>query len=1222
MVWLFGQGQGMAQGGFTQRSQENGCLSCHRGTEEMHPWMSLSCVDCHGGNDRATTLEKAHVLPLYGWPGDERMLPSDFDPEALRFRNPTDLRIVETTCAQCHDQVVGHLLTSLHGTTAGHLSDGLYENGLLSERESLYGIFNVASRAEDPPPEDIGRLLAIDRLHVRSQSSSLGDHFADLPRKACMQCHLFSEGVAVRGRLGQDGLYRGAGCAACHVVYAENGLSLSADQSVDHQEPGHPRKHQMVAVPPTTVCTTCHVGDASIGNGFRGLAHLYPNQGAGPEVPGPADRVIAGQFFLKDSRKLPADVHYDANMQCTDCHGVEDVMGDGNLYGAMEHGVAIECVDCHGTFREPSNLHNSKGDPLENLERVADIFRLKGKVDGRWRRVKQARDVLDPSHPDYNPRAAEAMTPEHAGLECYACHSGWNTNFFGFHFDRNEAFSQLDIVTGQRTPGRVSTQERIFATLRQFVLGVNSEGMIAPYMVGFSTMGTVRGPDGQPLPGLDQALPETAAGLSGMTMIHHQTHTVQSAARSCVDCHRSPATWGLGTGDANSSSYSLTREILYAVGERGLELLLLDRENPIQSDFISRLPLGGAQKVIVDSDVVTGHASTAFVTIAGAGVAVVDVRNPAFPRVRAFVAAGDARDATLAGNLLLIANGLGGMRVVDVSDRDQPVLISDLQTSEARGLSVQWPRVLIADGPGGLAIADISVPAAPRVVGHVSMFAGSGSDSGDANAVAAMFVYGTPVGHDQRTESRMIAVVANGRFGMAVADVTEPSAARLLSGPARVYGRGRNAIDVQFTSRFELGDTVGLKPTTERDMAYITVTNESRLSGSVLVVDLTNPDQPVLRDSLNVRSLPGGGALTKSFNPPELVIRHIVACDDGLVFQDVTQSDEAVVLDTIAALSGVVDLAVENFSFDRMIDETGNQLKDISHASARFLTPAEIFSVLSVPSEVLGTDPDGGRRRTTLTRQYAGRVARGGLLENSLAMADTSVDRAERLLRGYRLSPQEDMARLVRHLSPREYDRNGDDGLGRAEMEELIFDALDANGDNQLDILEWPRHPSEDIFVLDRNHNGSISRSEMDLEEDVIRFYDLNGDGLATWSEWPWLTREQVLPTLFYATGELLAELIKDDSFQKRHSEMMNTLESRRRDGFEVDVAYLTEVVDRNRARPLTDVTGQLAPGGFIERFDLDADGSVEPFEYPPFSSLATRCDLNGDGKINERDLP
>ena len=80
---------------------------------------------------------------------------------------------------------------------------------------------------------------------------------------------------------------------------------------------------------------------------------------------------------------------------------------------------------------------------------------------------------------------------------------------------------------------------------------------MAPFQVAFSSMGTVHAKDGSLL--LDQALPRTAAGLSGMTLVPHQPHTTQPIARACVECHRSPATWGLGTGDGSTSSFALAR---------------------------------------------------------------------------------------------------------------------------------------------------------------------------------------------------------------------------------------------------------------------------------------------------------------------------------------------------------------------------------------------------------------------------------------------------------------------------------------------------------------------------------------------------------------------------------------------------------------------------------------------------------------------------------------
>src|SRR5579863_10404561 len=47
--------------------RSHGCISagCHVGIEDMHGGaVPLGCVDCHGGDAKATTKDKAHVHPL------------------------------------------------------------------------------------------------------------------------------------------------------------------------------------------------------------------------------------------------------------------------------------------------------------------------------------------------------------------------------------------------------------------------------------------------------------------------------------------------------------------------------------------------------------------------------------------------------------------------------------------------------------------------------------------------------------------------------------------------------------------------------------------------------------------------------------------------------------------------------------------------------------------------------------------------------------------------------------------------------------------------------------------------------------------------------------------------------------------------------------------------------------------------------------------------------
>ncbi len=1213
------------------RPEDGSCVTCHAGLETMHPWEPLGCVQCHGGDGRQASKDRAHVRPRAGWPADERVLDRGFDPSAVRFRNPSDLRVAGQTCGECHARDVARLEKSLHGTTAGHLSDGLYENGLLKERRSRYSVFAASDTDGDLGAHGLPALAALGDLRVPHEPKDLGDHFADLPRKACAQCHLWSEGVAVPGRLGQDGLYRGGGCAACHVTYAEDGRSRSADASIDRSEPGHPLKHAMTATPPVETCTHCHVGDASIGNGFRGMAQLYPQQPAGPDIPGTTPTQIAGQFLIRDPQLTPPDIHGARGMGCIDCHTARDIMGDGNLYGAMEDAVEIECVDCHGTPEAYGTLQTSRGMPLRHVDRRGDLFVLTGKLDGRARRIKQAKDVVDPEHPDWNPRAAAAMTREHAGLECYACHSGWNTNFFGFHFDRNLGFTQLDLIGGSRTEGRVSTQERVFASLRQFTLGVNPEGMVAPYMVGFSSMGTVHGEDGGLL--LDQALPVTAAGLSGMTMVHHQTHTVQPAARGCIECHRSPATWGLGTGDGSTSSFSLARGWLFVAGERGLDTLLLDRVNPGNTLYVVRLPLGGATRVVVDGDPLDGAASTAFVVIEHAGVALVDVRNPAFPRVRSFVAAGDARDAALAGDRLVVANGVGGVRIVDVSDRDRPVLVSDLVTEEARDVCVQWPRVLVADGPGGLVIADVSVPRSPRIAGVARLTGGPGQEQtglSDARAVSAIFQHGRPQGHEARTPARLVAAVANGRYGFCLVDVTEPEAARQLL-PSTRYVERLQAVDVVLAGRFDLGDTAGQRPTVERDVAYLLMSDGEEAAATFLL-DVTDPTEPVRLARVGAGGGAGvppvfGATLVRSFNPPELVTRLLVAGEGGILFQDVTRSTEAAGGPVIPGVPGARAVAAEAFAFDRMLDETGRQHKDVSHAGARFLSPTEIHHVLTVPGEALGTLQEGGRLRGDIDEAFGRATVEGGddAAGLNVRRRDQAADAEmlQRLAGGFRIAAEEDLARLVRHAWPPAFDSGRDGALSRGELENLFWWVLDADGDGRLGRLEWPRHPGADPGALDRNGDGQLSRAEMDLRADVLRFFDTDGDGLAQLSEWPFALDQDPLPSLYYATAGMLLGLLERPGFENDRPRLYRVLVGLDSGRDADDLAdYVDGVLAASRAQPLIDAAGQPAAPGFVERFDLDGDGAVDAREYPGLPLIAARCDRNGDGKVSAKDRP
>lgn len=954
-----------------------GCIQCHAGIEDIHPGYPLSCVDCHGGNGTAATKETAHVLPKAPPPNDERVLPENQDLAWQRFVNPSNLRVAAIACGDCHDAEVSDVKKSLHGTTAGHLSDGFYENGLSKSKKAGYSVFAVRDEDGTVPPGALGSTQQVPGMSSSGNRTAIETHYSDLPRKACMHCHLWGEGRAVRGRVGLDGDYRGEGCAACHVTYADDGRSRSADPTIDKLEPGHPIAHRMTSAIPTQTCTRCHYGDASIGLSFRGMAQLMPGMPAGPDVPGTTPTLLNGTYYIQDKDLTPPDVHHQRGMHCIDCHGYSDTMGDGNIWPNMDHAVSIECTSCHGTIDRVTDMTDSRGNRVSNLEREGDNWFLRSKVTGARHPVVQAKHVVDKMRPEYNPRAAEAMNGAHGKLECYTCHSGWNVNFFGFHFDRNEQFTQLDLISGRRTPGRVTTQEKVFGTFSQFRLGINHEGMVAPYMVGFSTIGSFHDDKGNTL--LRQGLPVTAEGLSGVTLIPHQTHTTRPEARSCAECHRSPSTWGLG-----SASYRLTREFAFAVDRRALHTIAVDGRQLARTLPVADLELPAAGKALaLRMDPMQGRATHAYAGLDGGILATVDLRNPVAPRLLAQERLlTDPRRMVAQGDWLFVADGTGGVAILDLSQPATPKLASTLPTTEARALALAWPWLLVADGPGGLLVCDIADPRSPSVLATVDLNE-ERSVPIDATDVAVLFQHSRTRAADElgeridRTPARHLAFVAAGLDGAAIVDFTEPTRPQLLQGRehrAAFTGNRADVRGVAISTQFDIGSAGGGIRSQERDYLYLVEDygNDDNRQRRVRAVDVTDPLRPrPVEGGPRVGVGTGQLRMLRAYNQPFLQ-HFVVAVGAGGIGTVLDASRMTTGLRDAAQLSdlqGVADLAFEEFVFDRLLDERGRWEKDISHEGCRHLTRDEILKVLRVP---LGTGP-GAPARSGPTTPGGGR---------------------------------------------------------------------------------------------------------------------------------------------------------------------------------------------------------------------------------------------------------
>jgi len=839
----------------------------------------------------------------------------------------------------------------------------------------------------------------------------------------------------------------------------------------------------------------------------------------------------------------PPDVHHERGMHCIDCHTINDVMGDGELHGQMEYAVEISCEGCHGDIDHLATLRTERGVAIENVEREGDSFWLTSKVTGARHPVTQVKHVVDPEHDKYNPVGARSMTGDHARLECYACHAGWNVNFLGFHFSRNESLTQLDLLSGEQSAGWVTTQEKVFSTWKSFYAGWNESGRLAPYMTGFSTMGSVTDADGDLV--IDQEMPVTSAGLSGMTMIHHQTHSVRPTSRSCVECHRSPATWGIG-----SENFRLARQLAFVADERGIEVMALNRAALAESVPLAKVILPDVTALEILGDDHQGHARFLYAAEGGRGVHTIDVREPTHPKRTDFEATVGPKAMDIAGDYLYVADGEGGLRIFSLADPSEIELVSVLPMFDASGVHVQWPWAYVADGPGGLVIVDVRAPIAPRVV-SVTKLNVNPNVIDAASEVKVLFQYSRPLssemstGEESRTMARNIATVLDRDRGLFIVDVTEPSAPEVLSPRgARTRRAGeRSYRGLELASHVDLAEAQGGSRTRERDYAYVLserTQNDGDSVSNLQVVDISSPNLPVVVGSIRAGDATEMLHLASFYNTPFLQSVLFFPSDEGVGMIDVSVSAEPTELAVLPGISSAYVIAVEEFPLDAMRSPTGDALKDVSHPESRWLYLSEIERVLSVSAETLGyvdgslDEGPGMTMRLHFTRADRDRNGwiEGAEKEGGLSSADKNGD--ERISLGElaqfagvfetgrsevsdevsifvqtRVDEDGDLARLLDGVDPYEYDGDDNLGLDREETESAFFAAVDLDDDGRVTLSELSRYPgsrrklryggdqAQALFRKEEQAgDGSLSRREFRLLDEEWFAIDGDRDGL------------------------------------------------------------------------------------------------------------------------------
>jgi hypothetical protein len=312
-------------------AKSRGCLVCHEGIEKAHAsqTVQLGCVDCHGGDPNAEKIEDAHVLSG-DWERDSRSRtpPSEsaewlqLSWDYVRFVNPGDLRVAESTCGPCHPNETYNTKKSMMAHSGFLYGAALYNNGSFPLKRPQFGL----SYAEDgtavrvqtiPPPTDyevkykgvLAYLDPIPRYNITQMGNILRvfekggrrplelgnpdrEEEAGLPARrfsqrglgtllrtdpvylAAMKTRLVDPILWKPGTTDNPGDYRHSGCTACHVVYANDrdpehsaqyakygntGYYHGGDKSIPREESGHPITHQMTRAIPSSQCMVCHI---------------------------------------------------------------------------------------------------------------------------------------------------------------------------------------------------------------------------------------------------------------------------------------------------------------------------------------------------------------------------------------------------------------------------------------------------------------------------------------------------------------------------------------------------------------------------------------------------------------------------------------------------------------------------------------------------------------------------------------------------------------------------------------------------------------------------------------------------------------------------------------------------------------------------------------------------------------------------------------------------
>ena len=388
-----------------------GCTDCHGGDATV----ALPPGTSHDAPVYSATQDAAHVaateLPDTAGANPVRSYTAlNRESQAyIRFINPSDYRVVRAACGACHLPTIQAAERSIMATGAMLWGGGAYNNGVLPFKSYLLGeaytpdgdAAAVPSLVDaEPELADQGILDQVLPLPAWQTVPAADNFRAFEPGRTGGADSLFPEtavpagtdtrppgepdlrvssrgpgtGLRVAGpvlnihktRLNdpnmwflgtndQPGDYRSSGCAACHVVYANDrdprhsgpwaaagrdGQSRTQDPTIDPEASGHPIEHAFTRAIPTSQCMVCHMHQPNVFvNSFLGYTmwdyesdapHMWPETQQYPSAEerrdilerNPEGAAVRGAWADYDFMRTVADRNDQlSDTQFADYHG-------------------------------------------------------------------------------------------------------------------------------------------------------------------------------------------------------------------------------------------------------------------------------------------------------------------------------------------------------------------------------------------------------------------------------------------------------------------------------------------------------------------------------------------------------------------------------------------------------------------------------------------------------------------------------------------------------------------------------------------------------------------------------------------------------------------------------------------------------------------------------------------------------------------------------------